>query len=98
MANEEKLAKFHQAITHYALEQRQKIEEEVADFKKKELQEAEDEVLVESYHLIQKEMADMRGRISREMAQREMESLVRPLPWRSGISTMRGRFWFSFKS
>lgn len=72
MANEEKLAKFHQAINHYALEQRQKIEEEVADFKKKELQEAEDEVLVESYHLIQKEMADMRGRISREMAQREM--------------------------
>lgn len=66
MANEEKLAKFHQAINHYALEQRQKIEEEVADFKKKELQEAEDEVLVESYHLIQKEMADMRGRISRE--------------------------------
>ena len=56
MANEEKLAKFHQAINHYALEQRQKIEEEVADFKKKELQEAEDEVLVESYHLIQKEM------------------------------------------
>ena len=72
MANEEKLAKFHQAINHYALEQRRKIEDEVADFKNKELQEAEDEVLVESYHLIQKEMADMRGRISRELAQREM--------------------------
>ena len=72
MANEEKLAKFHQAINHYALEQRKRIEDEVAEFKNKELQEAEDEVLVESYHLIQKEMADMRGRISREMAQREM--------------------------
>ena len=72
MANEEKLAKFHQAINHYAQEQRRKIEEEVADFKKRELEEAEDEVLVESYHLIQKEMADMRGRISREMAQREI--------------------------
>lgn len=72
MANEEKLAKFHQAINHYAQEQRRKIEEEVADFKKRELEEAEDEVLVESFHLIQKEMADMRGRISREMAQREI--------------------------
>ena len=72
MANEEKLAKFHQAINHYALEQRRKIEDEVADFKKMELQEAENEVLVESYQLIQKEMAEMRGRISREMAQREM--------------------------
>ena len=35
MANEEKLAKFHQAINHYAQEQRRKIEEEVADFKKR---------------------------------------------------------------
>ena len=73
MANEEKLAKFHQAINHYAMEQREKIEQEVAAFKKKELEEASNEVLAEAYHLIQKEMAQMRGRISREMARREMD-------------------------
>ena len=69
-----KIGKFYQAILHYGEEQRKKIEEEVAAFKqKKELDEAEVEVLTEAYHLIQKEMAQMRSGISREMAQREMD-------------------------
>ncbi len=56
-----------------AEEQRKKIEEEVADFKQKELDEAEIGVLTEAYHLIQKEMAQMRSGIARELAQREMD-------------------------
>ncbi|WP_050698409.1 V-type ATP synthase subunit E [Anaeromassilibacillus senegalensis] len=71
--NDEKIGKFYQAINHYAEEQRKKIEEEVSAFKQKELDEAEVEVLAEAYHLIQKEMMQMRNNISREMAQREME-------------------------
>ena len=71
--NEEKLSKFNQAIHHYAEEQRRKIEEEVAKFKEKELNEAEDEVLLEAYQLIQKEMAQMRSNITKEMAHREMD-------------------------
>lgn len=71
--NEEKLSKFNQAIHHYAEEQRRKIEEEVAKFKEKELSEAEDEVLLEAYQLIQKEMAQMRSNITKEMAHREMD-------------------------
>ena len=35
MANEEKLAKFHQAINHYAMSSERKIEQEVAAFKRK---------------------------------------------------------------
>ena len=64
---EEKVNKFYTAINHYAMEQRKKIEHEIAEFKSKELEEAENEVLAEAYHLIQKEMAQMRGGISREM-------------------------------
>lgn len=71
---EEKINKFYAAINHYALEQRKKIEQEIAEFKSKELEEAKDEVLAEAYHLIQKEMAQMRSGISREMVKREIES------------------------
>jgi len=72
--NDEKINKFYLAINHYAEEQRSKIEQEVSEFKQKELDEAEVEVLAEAYRLIQKEMAEMRNGISREMAQRGMNA------------------------
>ena len=70
--NDDKINKFYVAINHYAEEQRKKIEQEIDAFKKKELEEAEVDVLTEAYRLIQKEMAEMRNGISKEMAQREM--------------------------
>lgn len=74
MANaDEKKDKFYIAINHYAEEQRNKIEEEIAAFKKKELSDAEIEVLTECYLMIQKEMIQMRTGISREMAVREAD-------------------------
>ncbi len=73
-SNDEKMNKFYLAINHYAEEQRKKIDQEVADFKRKELDEAEVDALTEAYRLIQKEMAEMRNGISREMAKREMAS------------------------
>ncbi len=72
--NDDKMNKFYLAINHYAEEQRKKIEQEVAEFKQKELDEAEVDVLTEAYRLIQKEMVEMRNGISREMAQREMNA------------------------
>lgn len=72
--NDEKINKFYLAINHYAEEQRSKIEQEVSEFKQKELNEAEVEVLAEAYRLIQKEMVEMRNGISREMAQRGMKA------------------------
>lgn len=71
---EQKKDKFYLAINHYAEEQRQKIENEIAAYKKKELEDAEIEVLTECYHMIQKELAQMRNGISRELAKREMDN------------------------
>lgn len=85
VTNEEKLSKFNQAIHHYAEEQRLKIEEELKKFKEKELSEAEDEVLLEAYHMIQKEMAQMRSNITKEMAHREMDARRKLLEQRKTI-------------
>ncbi|WP_312692987.1 V-type ATP synthase subunit E [Caproiciproducens sp.] len=85
--NDDKMNKFYLAINHYAEEQRKKIEQEVAEFKQKELDEAEVDVLTEAYRLIQKEMAEMRNGISREMAQREMEGRKELLAKRQKITT-----------
>lgn len=71
--NEEKVNKFNLAINHYAEEQRKRIEQEIAEFKRKELEDAEVDALTEAYRLIQKEMAEMRNGIAREMARREMD-------------------------
>lgn len=70
----DKVSKFHDAINHYATEQRNKIEQEVAEYKARGLENAEKEVLNEAYCLIQAEMADMRNKIAREMALREQDA------------------------
>jgi V/A-type H+-transporting ATPase subunit E len=72
--NDEKVNKFYVAINHYAEEQRKKIEQEIAEYKQKELEETEVYVLAEAYRLIQKEMAEMRNGISRELARRELNA------------------------
>ena len=55
MANsDEKVSKFVQAITDYAEEQRQKIHQEVEDYKIERLTQAEQEVLADAYDLIQR--------------------------------------------
>ena len=71
---DEKISKFLSAITHYAEEQRHSILDEVEAFKKRELDKVEADVLRGAYQLIQKETAEMRGAISREMSGREMDS------------------------
>ncbi len=83
---DEKVSKFLSAITHYAEEQRHSILDEVEAFKKKELDKAEAEVLRGAYQLIQKETAEMRGSISREMSEREMESRRALLAKRQAIT------------
>ena len=85
-SNAEKMNKFYLAINHYATDQRKKIEQEVADFKRKELDDAEVDALTEAYRLIQKEMAEMRNGIAREMAQREMASRRELLAKRQSIT------------
>lgn len=84
---EDKKDKFSLAINHYAEEQRKKIEQEISEYKKKELEETELQVLTECYQLIQKELAQMRVRISHENAIREMESRRKLLQRRKEISS-----------
>lgn len=84
---EEKKDKFSTAINHYAEEQRKKIEQEIEEYKKKELEETEIQVLTECYQLIQKELTQMRSRISHEVAKREMDSRRKLLEKRSGITS-----------
>lgn len=84
--NEEKVNKFNLAINHYAEEQRRKIEQEISEFKQKELEDAEVEALTEAYRLIQKEMSEMRNGIAREMARREMDGRRELLEQRKQIT------------
>ena len=73
-SNDEKLSKFSSAINHYAQEQREKIEQEIAEYKQAQLEEAERQVLHEAYQLIQGEMTAMRDEIVRDIAHREMDA------------------------
>lgn len=83
---EEKEDKFSAAINHYAEEQRQKIENEIAEYKDKELKETENQVLAECNQMVEKELAQMRSRISQENAQREMDARRKLLKRRSEIT------------
>mgnify|MGYP000870719642 CR=1 FL=1 len=83
---DEKQDKFYNAINHYAEEQRQKIQEEISSFKEKELEQAENEVLTECYYMIQREMSQMRSRIARDLALKEMDLKRSILQKRQGIT------------
>lgn len=69
--NDQKLTKFIQAITAYAEEQSDAIHREVEAFKEARLNRAEQDVLRESYVLIQKEQDEMRRQIARDLSERE---------------------------
>lgn len=66
--------KFSTAINHYAEEQRNQVEVEIAAYQKKELEEAENQILLECYQMIQREMTEMRAKIARENAKREIDA------------------------
>ncbi len=72
--NDQKLAKFMQAITDYANQQSESIHREVEAFKAERLRQAERDVLEESYVLIQKEQDEMRRTINRERSRREADA------------------------
>ena len=81
-----KTDKFSAAINHYAEEQRKKIEQDIQDYKEKELKKTEMQVLTECYQLIQTELSQMRVKIAHENAIREMESRRKVLQRRTEIT------------
>ncbi len=83
MANsEEKIQTFLQAIDRHAQEQRDQIHREVEAFKSERLHKVEQDVLREAYQLVQKERAELRDELSREMSGRYREA-------RAGLLTRR---------
>lgn len=70
---EQKLSKFVQAINRDAENRRARILDEAEEFRRQELQKAEDDALTEAYHLIQDEIAQIRRRIRHESSMRMME-------------------------
>lgn len=71
MSDNDKTSKFLTAIEKYADRQKEKINNEVEEFKKAEIKKASDEGLKDAYALIQREMAASHTSISSEMAKRE---------------------------
>ncbi len=65
---------FLKAIEKYAEKQRNQIESEAEDFKKRELSKAEDEGLKEAYTLIQRKMAGINNQIASDLSKAEGES------------------------
>ncbi|MDQ5983312.1 MAG: V-type proton ATPase subunit E [Eubacteriales bacterium SKADARSKE-1] len=86
MLETDKTSNFLKAIDKYAKEQRREIQSRAQEFKKKELQKAEAEVLRDSYFLIQREMAQMRKSIESKVSKIEVESKRKLLEKRSNIT------------
>lgn len=71
--SENKLDKFSSAVLQDAEENRQKILREIDEYRKSELEKAEEEVLREAYVLIQSEIADVKNKHSRKISIAELE-------------------------
>ncbi|MBR1779104.1 MAG: hypothetical protein IJ758_01185 [Clostridia bacterium] len=86
MALNDKTSNFLKAIDKYAKEQQKEIKLKANEFKIKELQKAEAEVLRDSYHLIQREMATMKKKIDIQVSRVETENKRKLLEKRREIT------------
>lgn len=84
-SQEEKLSLFVKAIGDYAEKQRLRILYDMDERSSEELGRAEKEALSDAYRLIQRETADMRTSISRELASRELAARRRLFEYRAGL-------------
>lgn len=71
---EEKISKFVEAITQYAQDQSDRIHDEVEEFKKQRMEQAERQALADAWTLIQKEQVALRANMGRELSRREMDA------------------------
>ncbi len=69
---DERVSKFMQAIEREAKERRLQMESETNRYIDGELKKAEDEILLESYNMIQNKIAFIRADIGRENSQRQL--------------------------
>ena len=73
MPDSGKTSSFLKAIDKYAKEQQKEMKQQLEEFKRQELQKAEAVVLRDAYHLIQKEMLQMKKSIAGEVSKKARE-------------------------
>lgn len=83
---EEKLKKFTSAVLQDAEEQRQKVLAEIEDYRRGELEKAEEEVLHETYVMIQNEIAHVKNAHSKQVSLAELERRRKLLVLREQIT------------
>ncbi|CDZ24452.1 hypothetical protein CCDG5_1338 [[Clostridium] cellulosi] len=71
--SEKKLDKFSSAVLKDAEEQRSKILAEIEEYRKNELEKAEEEILHDAYVMIQNEIASIKNKHSRKISLAELE-------------------------
>jgi len=71
--SEKKLDKFSSAVLKDAEEQRLKILAEIEEYRKNELEKAEEEILHDAYVMIQNEIASIKNKHSRKISLAELE-------------------------
>lgn len=80
------LEKFTSAVLSDAEAQRARIMTEIEEYRQKEMQRAEEDVLHEAYNLIQGEIANIRNKQSREISLAELEGRRKLLTLREEIT------------
>lgn len=93
---EMKLEKFTSSVLKDAEEQRSKILNEIDEYRKAEIEKAEEEILNDAYVMIQNEIAVIKNKNSRQISLSELESRRKLLKLRDEIS--RGVFEDSSKN
>lgn len=83
---EKKLDKFSSAVLRDAQEEREKILKEIEEYRKTQMEKAEEEILHEAYIMIQNEIAAMKNKQSREVSLAELEGRRKLLQQREAIS------------
>lgn len=73
MPDSGKTSSFLKAIDKYAKEQQKEMKQQLEEFKRQELQKAEAVVLRDAYHLIQREMLQMKKNIAGEVSKKARE-------------------------
>lgn len=83
---EKKLDKFSSAVLKDAEEQRSKILKEIEDYRKSQMEKAEEEILHEAYIMIQNEIAAIKNKHSRKISLEELEGRRKLLALREKLS------------
>jgi V/A-type H+-transporting ATPase subunit E len=83
---EMKLAKFTSAVLKDAEEQRSKILNEIDEYRRMQIEKAEEEILNDAYVMIQNEIALIKNKNSRQISLSELESRRKLLKLRDEIS------------